>query len=41
MKRTPENLIDLGVASTETKGYSGFVDDTKGGQIPATGLDDE
>jgi hypothetical protein len=36
-----EDIIDLGAISVETKGPSGFVEDTQVGRIPAAGLNAE
>ena len=36
-----QDLIDLGVASLETKGASDRFLDTEGGKLPVTGLTDD
>ena len=40
-ERKPDDLIDLGVASSETKGPTFGRDDVLAGQIPAAGLSND
>jgi hypothetical protein len=40
-ERQHDELIDLGAASTETRGPSFGHDDTRNGLIPVAGLSDE